>query len=108
MYTAQTKQYQFRSVTDSASYKSYFTSRQSKKEKKSADTDTYVYVKITQDMLAGYQGLCGQLKEKKTSTTSSSTSSTAALTAACYARGLVVAHSRKLSATLGGSTSTRP
>jgi hypothetical protein len=26
----------------------------------------------------------------------------------CNARGLVVAHSRKLSATLGGSTSTRP
>jgi hypothetical protein len=26
----------------------------------------------------------------------------------CHARGLVVAHSRKLSATLGGSTSTRP
>jgi hypothetical protein len=26
----------------------------------------------------------------------------------CYARGLAVVHSRKLSATLGGSTSTRP
>jgi hypothetical protein len=79
-----------------------------KRKKKSADTDTYVYVKITQDMLAGDQGLCGQLKEKKTSTISSSTSSTAASTSAYYARGLVVAHSRKLSATLGGSTSTRP
>jgi hypothetical protein len=42
--------------------------------------------------------------EKSISTTSSSTS----LTAARYARGLAVAHSRKLSATLGGSTSTRP
>jgi hypothetical protein len=47
--------------------------------------------------------LIGQLEEN-TSTTSPLTSSTAA----CYARGLVVAHSRKLSATLGGSTSTRP
>jgi hypothetical protein len=46
--------------------------------------------------------------EKNTSTTSSSTSSTAASTAACHARGLIIAHSRKLSATLGGSTSTRP
>jgi hypothetical protein len=30
------------------------------------------------------------------------------VTAACHALGLVVVHSRKLSATLGGSTSTRP
>jgi hypothetical protein len=42
--------------------------------------------------------------EKNISTTSSSRSSIAA----CHARGLAVAHSRKLSATLGGSTSTRP
>jgi hypothetical protein len=46
--------------------------------------------------------------EKNTSTTSSSTSSTAASTADCHARGLAAAHSRKPSATLGGSTSTRP
>jgi hypothetical protein len=46
--------------------------------------------------------------KKKISTTSFSTSSTTALTPACHARGLVAAHSRKLSATLGGSTSTRP
>jgi hypothetical protein len=38
------------------------------------------------------------------STTSSSTSATAA----SHARGLVITHSCKLSATLGGSTSTRP
>jgi hypothetical protein len=31
-----------------------------------------------------------------------------AWTTAYHARGLVIAHSRKLSATLGGSTSTRP
>jgi hypothetical protein len=37
-----------------------------------------------------------------------STSSTAASTAACHARGLAAAHSRKLSAALGDSTSTRP
>jgi hypothetical protein len=29
-------------------------------------------------------------------------------TAACYVQGLTIAHSRKLSAMLGGSTSTRP
>jgi hypothetical protein len=46
--------------------------------------------------------------EKHTSATSLSTSSTVVSTAACHARELVVAHSRKLSATLGGSTSTRP
>jgi hypothetical protein len=51
---------------------------------------------------------CSDNPEKSISTTSSSTSSTiSALTAACHARGLVIAHSRKLSATLGGSTSTR-
>jgi hypothetical protein len=43
----------------------------------------------------------GYNPEKNTSTTSAST-------AACHAWGLVIAHSRKLSATLGGSTSTRP
>jgi hypothetical protein len=48
--------------------------------------------------------LLGQL-EKNISTTSSTTF---ASTTACHARGLVVAHSRKLSATLRGSTSTRP
>jgi hypothetical protein len=45
---------------------------------------------------------------KNISTTSSSTSSTTVSTVACHARGLAAAHSRKLSATLGGSTSTRP
>jgi hypothetical protein len=49
----------------------------------------------------------GQLEEN-ISTTSSSTSSTAVSTATCYARGLAAAHSRKLFATLRGSTSTRP
>jgi hypothetical protein len=53
--------------------------------------------------VARYQQLLGQLKEN-ISTTSSSTSSTAA----CHARGLAIARSRKLSATLGGSISTRP
>jgi hypothetical protein len=73
--------------------------------------NTYVYVKITQDINqkqfapASY---CSDNSEKNTSTTSSSTSSTAASTAAYYARGLIVAHSHKLSTTLGGSTSTRP
>jgi hypothetical protein len=43
--------------------------------------------------------------KKNASTTSSTTS---ASSAAYHARGLVIAHSRKLSATLGGSTSTRP
>jgi hypothetical protein len=52
--------------------------------------------------------LCSDNSKKKTSTTSSSTSSTTASTAACYARGLTTAHSRKLSTTFGGSTSTRP
>jgi hypothetical protein len=47
--------------------------------------------------------LLGQL-EGKTSTTSSSRSSIAA----CHARGFAAARSHKLSATLGGSTSTRP
>jgi hypothetical protein len=42
--------------------------------------------------------------EKNILTTSSLTLSTTV----CHARGLVVVHSRKLSATLGGSTSTRP
>jgi hypothetical protein len=46
--------------------------------------------------------------EKNISTTSSSISSITASTAACYAQGLAAAHSRKLLATLGGSTSTRP
>jgi hypothetical protein len=47
--------------------------------------------------------LLGQHRGKSISTTSSSRSSTAAY----HARGLAAAHSRKLSATLGGSTSTR-
>jgi hypothetical protein len=47
---------------------------------------------------------CSDNPEKNTSTTSSSIASTTAY----HAWGLVVAHSRKLSATLGGSTSTRP
>jgi hypothetical protein len=51
---------------------------------------------------------CSNNPEKNTSTTSSSTSSTTASTAVCYARGFAAAHSRKLSATIGGSTSTRP
>jgi hypothetical protein len=56
-----------------------------------------------------YSPNCSDNSEKNTSITSPSTSSTAASTAACYARGLIAAaHSRKLSATLGGSTSTRP
>jgi hypothetical protein len=46
--------------------------------------------------------------EKNISTTSSLISSTAASTATCHARRLTAAHSHKLSATLGGSTSTRP
>jgi hypothetical protein len=46
--------------------------------------------------------------EKNILTTLSSTSSTTTSTAACYARGLVIMHSHKLSSTLGGSTSTRP
>jgi hypothetical protein len=53
---------------------------------------------------ARYQQLFRQLRGKNISTTSSSTSSTAA----SHARGLVAAYSRKLSATLGGLTSTRP
>jgi hypothetical protein len=48
--------------------------------------------------------LFGQPEGKNISATSSSISTTVA----CYARGLAVTHSRKLSATLGGSTSTRP
>jgi hypothetical protein len=51
--------------------------------------------------------LLGQLEENIL-TTSSSISSTVASTAASHAWGLVVAYSRKLSTTLGGSTSTRP
>jgi hypothetical protein len=43
--------------------------------------------------------------KKNISTTSSSRSSTAASAVPCHTRGLVVAHSRKLSATLGGSSS---
>jgi hypothetical protein len=49
--------------------------------------------------------LLGQTEENILTT---STSSTTVSTATCYARGLAAAHSRKLSATLGGSTSTRP
>jgi hypothetical protein len=57
---------------------------------------------------ANYEDRADNL-EKNTSTTSLSTSSTtSALTAAHHVRGLVVAYSCKLSATLGGSTSTRP
>jgi hypothetical protein len=52
--------------------------------------------------------LVGQFEGKNILTTSFSTSSTAASTAACHARGLVITHSHKLSATLGGSTSTHP
>jgi hypothetical protein len=52
--------------------------------------------------------LFGQLREKNILTTLSSTSSTTPTSImACHVRGLAV-HSRKLSATLGGSTSTRP
>jgi hypothetical protein len=47
---------------------------------------------------------CSDNSEKNIWTTSSARS----LTAACNAQGLVAAHSRKLLATLGGSTSTRP
>jgi hypothetical protein len=47
---------------------------------------------------------CSDNPKKNISTTSSSTSSTTA----CHARGLAAAYSRKLSVTLGGSTSTRP
>jgi hypothetical protein len=47
--------------------------------------------------------LLGQLEEN-TSTTSASSASTAT----CNAQGLAVVRLRKLSATLGGSTSTRP
>jgi hypothetical protein len=51
----------------------------------------------------------GYNSEENSSTTSSSTSSTTSVLApACHARGLVVAHSRKLSAMFRGSTSTRP
>jgi hypothetical protein len=47
--------------------------------------------------------------EKNILTTLSSISlTTSRSTTACHARGLVAAYSRKLSATLGGSTSTRP
>jgi hypothetical protein len=46
---------------------------------------------------------CSDNPEKNTLTTSSSTASTTA----CHARGLDIAHSRNLSATLGGSISTR-
>jgi hypothetical protein len=56
---------------------------------------------------ASYEDYADNSK-KNISTTSPSTSSTAASTAAYHARGLAVAHSRKLLATLGGSTSTRP
>jgi hypothetical protein len=45
---------------------------------------------------------CSDNSEENISITSSSISSTAALTAACYARGLVIAHSRKLSANAWG------
>jgi hypothetical protein len=55
-----------------------------------------------------YSPSCADNLEKNTSTTSLSTSSTVASTTACYARGFAAAHSRKLLATLGGSTSTRP
>jgi hypothetical protein len=52
---------------------------------------------------------CPDNLEKNISTTSCSISSTtSASTADCHARGLDAAHSRKLSATLGGSTSTHP
>jgi hypothetical protein len=52
---------------------------------------------------------CSDNSEKNTLTTLSSTSSTTStLTAAHHARGLVVAYLRKLSVTLGGSTSTHP
>jgi hypothetical protein len=51
---------------------------------------------------------CSDNSKKNISTTSSSISSIATSTATCYARGLAIAYSRKLSATLGGSTSTRP
>jgi hypothetical protein len=49
----------------------------------------------------------GQLKENIL-INSSSTSSTTSATAASHARGLAVTYSRKLSMTLGGSTSPRP
>jgi hypothetical protein len=55
-----------------------------------------------------YSPYCSDNSETNISTTLSSTSSTTASTAACHARGLIAVHSRKLSATLGGSTSTRP
>jgi hypothetical protein len=56
-----------------------------------------------------YSSDCSDNSEKNTLTASSSVSSTtSASTAAYHARGLAVAHSRKLSAMLGGSTSTRP
>jgi hypothetical protein len=47
--------------------------------------------------------LLGQLEENTSTTLASSAS-----TVTCNAQGLAVARSRKLSATLGGSTSTRP
>jgi hypothetical protein len=56
-----------------------------------------------------YSPYSSDKSKKNISTTSSSISSTtSALTAAHHARGLAVVHSRKLSATLGGSTSTHP
>jgi hypothetical protein len=51
---------------------------------------------------------CPDNSKKNILTTSSSTSSTTVSTVACHARGLTTADSRKLSATLGGSTSTCP
>jgi hypothetical protein len=54
------------------------------------------------------QGLLGQPEENISTTSSSTSSTTSTSTAAYHAQGLIAAYSRKLSATLGGSTSTRP
>jgi hypothetical protein len=52
--------------------------------------------------------LCGQPKENILTTSSSTSSTTSVSAVPHHSRGLVVMHSRKLSAMLGGSTSTRP
>jgi hypothetical protein len=83
----------------------------SKLEKKSIKVPAlYVRtVKITQAVCAGeLPKLRGQSEENSLTISSLISSTISASTAACHARGLVIVHSRKLSVTLGGSTSTRP
>jgi Tfp pilus assembly protein PilE len=99
--------------------KSISTSRlaaRKKKEEKNPSRNQLVYVCISGMKTASQPKILPAIRKdwsdnsnKNILTTLFSTSSTtSASTTACHARGLITAHSCKLSTTLGGSTSTRP